>query len=68
MPHLYLVSPSHHLADGRLVKTTRYWTSGLTMPTLDALAPRDWKVDIVDELMLMMFGMDGQQTGCSTRP
>ncbi|WP_394848198.1 B12-binding domain-containing radical SAM protein [Pendulispora brunnea] len=51
MPRLYLVSPSHHLADGRLVKTTRYWTSGLTMPTLKALAPRDWKVDIVDELM-----------------
>ncbi|MDB4998415.1 MAG: Radical domain protein, partial [Myxococcaceae bacterium] len=51
MPHLYLISPSHHLADGRLVKTTRYWTSGLTMPALKALTPRDWKVDITDELM-----------------
>src|SRR6185436_18707730 len=51
MPHLYLISPSHHLADGRLVKTTRYWTSGLTMPSLKALTPREWKVDIVDELI-----------------
>lgn len=50
-PRLYLVSPSHHLADGRLVKTTRYWTSGLTMPALKALTPKDWQVDIVDELM-----------------
>ena len=51
MPSLYLVSPSHYLADGRLVKTTRYWTSGLTMPALKALTPRDWNVTIVDELM-----------------
>ncbi|MEO8877462.1 MAG: hypothetical protein ABI461_17840, partial [Polyangiaceae bacterium] len=51
MPRLYLVSPSHYLQDGRLVKTTRYWTSGLTMPALKALTPREWKVDIVDELM-----------------
>lgn len=50
-PRLYLVSPSHHLADGRLVKTTRYWTSGLTMPALKALTPKDWTVDIVDELI-----------------
>jgi radical SAM superfamily enzyme YgiQ (UPF0313 family) len=51
MPSLYLVSPSHYLADGRLVKTTRYWTSGLTMPALKALAPSDWRVRIVDELV-----------------
>lgn len=51
MPSLYLVSPSHYLADGRLVKTTRYWTSGLTMPALKALAPKEWDVTIVDELV-----------------
>jgi radical SAM superfamily enzyme YgiQ (UPF0313 family) len=51
MPSLYLVSPSHHLASGQLVRTTRYWTSGLTMPALKALTPREWKVTIVDELM-----------------
>ena len=51
MPSLYLISPSHHLADGRIVKTTRYWTSGLTMPALKALTPADWKVRITDELM-----------------
>ncbi len=51
MPSLYLVSPSHYLADGRLVKTTRYWTSGLTMPALKALTPKGWDVTIVDELM-----------------
>ena len=51
MSSLYLVSPSHRLADGTLVKTTRYWTSGLTMPALKALTPREWRVSIVDELM-----------------
>lgn len=51
MPHLYLISPSHYLADGRLVKTTQYWTSGLTLPALKALTPAGWKVDLVDELM-----------------
>src|SRR5205814_10433089 len=28
-----------------------YWTSGLTMPSLKALTPPEWKVTIVDELM-----------------
>jgi radical SAM superfamily enzyme YgiQ (UPF0313 family) len=51
VPSLYLVSPSHHLADGRLVKTTRYWTSGLTMPALKALTPEGWTVRITDELI-----------------
>jgi radical SAM superfamily enzyme YgiQ (UPF0313 family) len=51
MPSLYLVSPSHYLADGRLVKTTRYWTSGLTMPALKALTPAGWDVTITDELV-----------------
>ncbi len=51
MPSLYLVSPSHHAHDGRLVKTTRYWTSGLTMPSLKALTPAGWTVRITDELM-----------------
>jgi radical SAM superfamily enzyme YgiQ (UPF0313 family) len=51
MPSLYLVSPSHYLADGRLVKTTRYWTSGLTMPALKALTPPGWDVTIADELI-----------------
>jgi radical SAM superfamily enzyme YgiQ (UPF0313 family) len=51
VPSLYLVSPSHHLADGRLVKTTRYWTSGLTMPALKALTPSGWTVRITDELI-----------------
>ncbi len=51
MPSLYLVSPSHYLADGRLVRTTRYWTSGLTMPALKALTPPEYDVTITDELM-----------------
>jgi radical SAM superfamily enzyme YgiQ (UPF0313 family) len=67
MPSLYLVSPSHYVMGdplqeslrgaardgrgGRLVKTTRYWTSGLTMPALKALTPRGWSVRITDELM-----------------
>jgi radical SAM superfamily enzyme YgiQ (UPF0313 family) len=46
-----LVSPTHRLRSGSLVKTTRYWTSGLTMPALKALTPRGWDVTIVDELV-----------------
>jgi radical SAM superfamily enzyme YgiQ (UPF0313 family) len=48
---LYLISPTHHRRDGALVKTTQYWTSGLTMPTLKALTPREWEVRLVDELI-----------------
>jgi radical SAM superfamily enzyme YgiQ (UPF0313 family) len=48
---LYLISPTHYQRDGRLVKTTRYWTSGLTLPTLKALTPRDWDVKLTDELI-----------------
>src|SRR5262249_39034537 len=51
MPWLFLISPSHFFPDGRLVKTTRYWTSGLTMPALKALTPKDWRVTLVDELV-----------------
>jgi radical SAM superfamily enzyme YgiQ (UPF0313 family) len=51
VPSLYLVSPTHRLASGPLVKTTRYWTSGLTMPALKALTPKGWDVTIVDELV-----------------
>jgi radical SAM superfamily enzyme YgiQ (UPF0313 family) len=48
---LYLVSPTHYQRDKSLVKTSRYWTSGLTLPTLKALTPRHWHVDLVDELI-----------------
>jgi radical SAM superfamily enzyme YgiQ (UPF0313 family) len=48
---LYLVSPTHYQRDRTLVKTTRYWTSGLTLPTLKALTPKEWRVDLVDELI-----------------
>ena len=52
MPRLYLISPSHHLGDGRLVKTTRYWTSGLTMPALKALAPRERSLEHADAVVV----------------
>jgi radical SAM superfamily enzyme YgiQ (UPF0313 family) len=48
---LYLISPTHYRRDGSLVKTTQYWTSGLTLPTLKALTPPEWQVDLVDELI-----------------
>jgi radical SAM superfamily enzyme YgiQ (UPF0313 family) len=48
---LLLVSPTHYQRDRSLVKTTRYWTSGLTLPTLKALTPRGIHVDMVDELI-----------------
>jgi radical SAM superfamily enzyme YgiQ (UPF0313 family) len=51
---LYLVSPTHYLRGGserQLVKTTQYWTSGLTLPTLKALTPPEWEVRLTDELI-----------------
>jgi radical SAM superfamily enzyme YgiQ (UPF0313 family) len=47
---ILLVSPTHYNRDGSLLKTTRYWTSGLTLPYLKALTPPGHCVDMVDEL------------------
>ncbi|HZR84378.1 MAG TPA: radical SAM protein [Candidatus Binatia bacterium] len=48
---LYLISPTHYQRDGSLVKTTQYWTSGLTLPCLKSLTPPEWEVRLVDELI-----------------
>jgi radical SAM superfamily enzyme YgiQ (UPF0313 family) len=47
---IHLVSPTHYNRDGSLHKTTRYWTSGLTLPYLVALTPPGHEVSMVDEL------------------
>ena len=47
---ILLISPSHYGPDGTLQKTTRYWTSGLTLPVLKALTPPPHRVTMVDEL------------------
>ena len=47
---IYLISPTHYTADGSLHKTTRYWTSGITLPYLKALTPPGHDVSFVDEL------------------
>jgi radical SAM superfamily enzyme YgiQ (UPF0313 family) len=47
---IQLISPSHYNSDGTLHKTTRYWTSGITLPYLKALTPPGHDVSIVDEL------------------
>ena len=47
---LLLVSPTHYDRDGALHKTTRYWTSGTTLPYLKAITPPGWDVELVDEL------------------
>src|SRR5439155_3303421 len=48
---IHLVSPTHYLRDGSLHKTTRYWTSAITLPYLKALTPPDHQVAFTDELM-----------------
>ena len=48
---IHLISPTHYLRDGSLHKTTRYWTSGITLPYLKALTPPGHEVDFTDELM-----------------
>ena len=47
---IYLISPTHYAPDGSLHKTTRYWTSGITLPYLKALTPPEHEVSFVDEL------------------
>jgi radical SAM superfamily enzyme YgiQ (UPF0313 family) len=48
---IHLISPTHYLRDGALHKTTRYWTSGITLPYLKALTPPEHEVRFTDELM-----------------
>jgi radical SAM superfamily enzyme YgiQ (UPF0313 family) len=48
---IHLISPTHYLPDGALHKTTRYWTSGITLPYLKALTPAEHQVTFTDELM-----------------
>jgi radical SAM superfamily enzyme YgiQ (UPF0313 family) len=48
---IHLISPTHRLPDGTLHKTTRYWTSGITLPYLKALTPPPHEVTFTDELM-----------------
>jgi radical SAM superfamily enzyme YgiQ (UPF0313 family) len=48
---IHLISPTHYLPDGALHKTTRYWTSGTTLPYLKALTPPGHEVTFTDELM-----------------
>jgi len=48
---IYFVSPTHYDGSGGLHKTTRYWTSALTLPYLKALTPPEHEVSFVDELM-----------------
>lgn len=48
---LHLISPTHRRPDGTLHKTTRYWTSGTTLPYLKALTPPEHQVSFTDELM-----------------
>ncbi|MGH7898827.1 MAG: B12-binding domain-containing radical SAM protein [Candidatus Binatia bacterium] len=45
-----LISPTHYNPDGSLHKTTRYWTSGITLPYLKRLTPPEHEVRMVDEL------------------
>lgn len=47
---ILLISPTHYGPAGELHKTTRYWTSGLTLPYLKALTPPGHEVSMVDEL------------------
>ena len=48
---IYFVSPTHYDSNGGLHKTTRYWTSGITLPYLKAITPKGHDVQLVDELM-----------------
>ncbi|HXC50662.1 MAG TPA: radical SAM protein [Candidatus Limnocylindrales bacterium] len=54
---LLLISPTHYDRSGALLKTTRYWTSGTTLPYLKAITPPGWDVTMVDELFADVPGL-----------
>lgn len=61
---ILLISPSHYDRNGALHKTTRYWTSGLTLPYLKALTPPGHEVRMVDELFYDVdLDFDGDVVG-----
>ncbi len=61
---ILLISPSHYGADGSVHRTTRYWTSGLTLPYLKALTPAGHDVQMVDELFKEVdLSFDGELVG-----
>jgi radical SAM superfamily enzyme YgiQ (UPF0313 family) len=61
---ILLISPSHYGPDGSLHKTTRYWTSALTLPYLKALTPPGHDVRMVDELFYDVdLDFDGDVVG-----
>jgi len=61
---ILLISPTHYNLDGSLHKTTRYWTSGTTLPYLQALTPREHEVSMVDELFYDVdLGYSGDVVG-----
>ena len=44
---IYLISPTHYNPDGSLHKTTRYWTSAVTLPYLKAITPPEHEVVVM---------------------
>jgi radical SAM superfamily enzyme YgiQ (UPF0313 family) len=48
---IYLISPTHYLADGTLAKHPHYWTSAITLPYLKALTPPEHDVAFCDEII-----------------
>lgn len=61
---ILLISPTHYGPDGSLHKTTRYWTSGITLPYLKALTPPGHDVTMVDELFYdVNLDYDGDLVG-----
>lgn len=46
-----LISASHFKEDGSVHRVERYWTSALTLPLLEALAPPGFAFQLVDDCM-----------------
>ena len=46
---ILLISASHYERGGCVARVERYWTSGLTLVHLEALTPRDFVCELVDD-------------------
>lgn len=50
-PKILLLMASHYKEDLTVHRLSRYWTSALTLPYLEALTPDDFEVHLLDDMM-----------------
>ena len=67
MKKLLLIQPSPYQKDKTVVKKSRLYFVGLSLPLLAALTPKDWEVELIYEVIEdIPFDTDADLIGIST--